>query len=272
MSDRRLIKMCIRDRFTTMFMSKRMRKLFLKQQELLGQLNGHAEETVTGYRTIVAFGKELTQEERFDKISDEFRTVAIKAQIFGGSMGPCMNFIGNFGFLLIAAVGGYLAWNGIISIGIIQAFLIYAKQFSRPINEIANQFAQIQTALAGAERVFSIMDEREEIDNGTIVPDIAGDISFENIDFSYKSGEPVLKGFTLDVRAGQKIALVGATGSGKTTVVNLLTRFYDADSGRILIDGVDIRDMTKDSLRSSIAIVLQDTVLFSDTIAANRCV
>lgn len=256
---------------TTMFMSKRMRKLFVNQQTLLGQLNGHAEETVTGYRTIVAFGKERIQEERFDEISDKFKTVAIKAQIFGGSMGPCMNFIGNIGFLLIAAVGGYLAWNGAISIGIIQAFLIYAKQFSRPINEIANQFAQIQTALAGAERVFAIMDEQEEIDDGTIEPDIAGDITFENVDFSYKSGEPVLKGFTLDVKAGQKIALVGATGSGKTTVVNLLTRFYDADGGRILIDGVDICGMTKDSLRKAIAIVLQDTVLFSDTIAANIC-
>lgn len=253
----------------TAFMSKYMRRLFLKQQVLLGSMNGHSEETITGYRTIVAFTKEQTQCEKFEGISDEYRTVAVKAQIIGGSMGPCMNFIGNVGFLLIAAAGGLLAWNGAISIGIIQAFLIYAKQFSRPINEIANQFAQIQTALAGAERVFSVMDEKAEVDEGNAAADFGGDIKFENINFSYKDGEPVLENFTLDVKAGQKIALVGATGSGKTTVVNLLTRFYDADSGRILIDGVDICDIKKDDLRKAIAIVLQDTVLFSDSVASN---
>lgn len=253
----------------TAFMSKYMRRLFLKQQVLLGSMNGHSEETITGYRTIVAFTKEQTQCEKFEGISDEYRTVAVKAQIIGGSMGPCMNFIGNVGFLLIAAAGGLLAWNGAISIGIIQAFLIYAKQFSRPINEIANQFAQIQTALAGAERVFSVMDEKAEVDEGNAAADFGGDIKFENINFSYKDGEPVLKNFTLDVKAGQKIALVGATGSGKTTVVNLLTRFYDAGSGRILIDGVDICDIKKDDLRKAIAIVLQDTVLFSDSVASN---
>lgn len=255
--------------FATSILSKLMRKLFVKQQVLLGQLNGQAEESVTGYRTIVAFNKGKKQEEKFEQISNSFCKVAIKAQILGGSMGPTMNFIGNCGFLIIAAAGGYLAWKGAISIGIIQAFIIYAKQFSRPINEIANQFAQIQTALAGAERVFAIMDEKSEIDEGSAEPIVSGNILFDNISFAYKEGEPVLKNFTLDVKAGQKIALVGATGSGKTTVVNLLTRFYDVDSGRILLDGIDIRDIKKDSLRNDIAIVLQDTVLFSDTIANN---
>jgi ATP-binding cassette subfamily B protein len=148
--------------------------------------------------------------------------------------------------------------------------VLYSKQFSRPINEIANQYSQIQTAVAGAERVFALMDADPEVDLGkTSVGDIKGDINFEHIVFSYKEGEPVLKDFTLDVKSGQKIALVGATGSGKTTVVNLLTRFYDIDSGSIKLDGVDIRDIPKDELRGNIAIVLQDTVLFSDSIASN---
>ena len=181
-----------------------------------------------------------------------------------------MNVIGNFGFLLIAGFGGWFALSGLITVGTIQAFIIYAKQFSRPISEIANQYAQIQTAIAGAERVFEIMDAALEIDEGrTELGDVKGDILFDHINFSYKEGEPVLKDFNLNVKAGQKIALVGATGSGKTTVVNLLTRFYDVDSGKISIDGVDIREIPKDTLRENIAIVLQDTVLFSDTIAAN---
>ncbi len=254
----------------TTFMSKFMRKFFTRQQVLLGQINGHAEETVTGYKTIVAFSEENRQIERFNSISEELKSCAIKANVIGGCMGPIMNVISNIGFLLIAGAGGYLALKGAISIGVIQAFLIYSKQFSRPINEIANQYAQIQTAVAGAERVFALMDAEPETDEGkTAAGDVRGDINFEHIVFSYKEGEPVLKDFTLDVKAGQKIALVGATGSGKTTVVNLLTRFYDVDSGRILLDGVDIRDIPKDELRGNIAIVLQDTVLFSDSIASN---
>lgn len=250
-------------------MSKRMRKFFSKQQKLMGELNGHIEESVTGYKTIAAFGKEEVKKSEFNKISDELTGCSIKAQILGGSMGPLMNVISNFGFLLVAAVGGYMAFEQMIAIGTIQAFLIYTKQFSRPVNEIANQFAQIQTAMAGAERIFAIMEQNDEVDEGTQNVDISGKVDFNSIDFSYVEGEPVLKKFDLHVKAGQKIALVGATGSGKTTVVNLLTRFYDVDSGNIEIDGIDIRDIPKDELRKSIAIVLQDTVLFSDTIAEN---
>ncbi len=254
----------------TTFMSKFMRRFFKEQQVLLGQINGHAEETVTGYRTIVAFSEEDRQIDTFNSISDNLKKCAIKANVVGGCMGPIMNLISNIGFLLIAGFGGYLALEGAISIGVIQAFLIYSKQFSRPINEIANQYAQIQTAVAGAERVFALMDAEKELDEGTTpAGDVRGDIEFDHIVFSYKEGEPVLRDFTLDVKAGQKIALVGATGSGKTTVVNLLTRFYDIDSGSIRLDGVDIREIPKDELRSNIAIVLQDTVLFSDSIEAN---
>lgn len=253
-------------------LSKFMRKYFVEQQKLLGQLNGHIEEAVTGYKTVMAYSKEQASVEEFSRIAAEYRKVGIKANIWGGVMGPCMNMIGNLGYLLVAAVGGYLAATSGLGIDAIQAVLQYSKQFTRPINEIANQYAQILTAIAGAERVFEIMEAGSETDEGKnpiSVDEIRGDIRFKDMYFSYKPGEPVLKGFDLDVRQGQKIAIVGATGSGKTTVVNLLTRFYDIDSGEISIDGININDIPKKTLRHAIAIVLQDTVLFSDTIAAN---
>ena len=262
-------------------LSKFMRKYFVEQQKTLGRLNGHIEEMVTGYQTVMAYSKEEDAIGDFETISAEYRKIGIKASIWGGIMGPCMNIIGNLGYLLVAAVGGWMATGGhqigtilipVIDIAVIQAVLQYSKQFTRPINEIANQYAQILTAIAGAERVFEIMETEPEIDEGKnpiTVDEIRGDITFDNMDFSYIKGEPVLKGFTLDVRQGQKIALVGATGSGKTTVVNLLTRFYEIDSGKITIDGIDIRDIPKKTLRDAIAIVLQDTVLFSDTISGN---
>lgn len=246
------------------------RKYFLGQQTLLGQLNGHVEEMVTGYKTVAAFRYEKEAVKEFDAIADKLKTTGIKAQIFGGVMGPLMNIINNLSFLLIVGVGAYLASREIITVGIIQAFVLYSNSFTRPINEIANQYNSIQTAIAGAERVFEIMDSPSEIDEGSkVLSNAKGDICFENIDFSYVEGEPVLKGFDLDVKAGQKIALVGRTGAGKTTVVNLLTRFYDVNGGAIKVDGDDIRELTKESLRRSIAIVLQDTVLFTGTIADN---
>lgn len=258
--------------FATMLMSKFMRKFFTHQQILLGEINGHVEETVTGYKTIAAFSKEKMQQDTFNKISDDLKKCSIKANICGGCMGPIMNVISNFGFLLMAGFGGWLAIEGVVTIGVIQAFILYSKQFSRPISELANQYAQIQTAIAGAERVFELMDAASELDEGKeniFVDDINGNIKFNDVVFSYNENEPVLKQFSLDIKAGQKIALVGATGSGKTTVVNLLTRFYDIDSGAILLDGIDIRDIPKGTLRDSIAIVLQDTVLFSDSISSN---
>lgn len=258
--------------FVSTQLSKFMRKYFVAQQTILGQLNGHIEEAVTGYKTVMAYSKEPDSIREFSRIAAEYRKVGIKANIWGGIMGPCMNMIGNLGYLLVASVGGYLALTGGLGIDAIQAVLQYSKQFTRPINEIANQYAQILTAIAGAERVFEIMETNPEPNDGKnpiTVDDIKGDIHFSNMYFSYNEGEPVLKGFDLDVKRGQKIALVGATGSGKTTVVNLLTRFYDIDSGEITIDGININDMPKQTLRHAIAIVLQDTVLFSDTIEAN---
>ncbi len=253
-------------------LSKLMRKFFPMQQAKLGQLNGQIEEAVSGYKTVKAFTHEKTICEEFNKTSDQLKKIGIKAQVLGGSMGPCMNCIGNIGFLLIAACGGWLAAEEIITIGTIQAFITYSKQFTRPINEIANQFAMLQSALAGAERVFEIMDSEPEDEGGNApfeIEDVKGDINFKDIEFSYTEGETVLKDFDLWVKSGQKIAIVGATGSGKTTVVNLLTRFYDVDSGVITLDGQDIRSIPKNKLRGSIGMVLQDTVIFSDTIAQN---
>lgn len=257
---------------STSKLSKVMRKYFVKQQRVLGSLNGHIEEIVTGFKTVMAYGREEKATEEFNEYSDELRRVGITANIFGGLMGPMMNAIGNIGFLLIAVTGGWLAMKGAITIGVIQAFIQYSKQFTRPLNELANQYSSIITAVAGAERVFEIMDapgERDESGESLDVSRVQGNLSFENVDFSYIPGEPVLRNFNLEVKAGQKIAIVGRTGSGKTTIVNLLTRFYDIDSGTIKLDGRDIKTVKKSDLRSAIAIVLQDTVLFSDTIGGN---
>ena len=251
-------------------MSAVMRKVYRKRSAILGQLNGHSEEMITGYKSIVAYNKQEDVIEEFFKTSDELRKVSIKAEILGGSMGPIMNCISNISFVIVAAFGGYFAYTGLITIGTVSAFIIYAKQFSRPINEIAQLYGTIQTAVAGAERVFALLDQPDEDNSGDVeLENITGKISFRNVDFSYVPGKQVLFDFDLEVEPGQKIALVGSTGSGKTTVVNLLMRFYPVDKGEILVDGVNIRDIKRDFLRDNIAIVLQDTVLFSNTIENN---
>lgn len=251
-------------------MSSMMRKIYRRRSELLGQLNGHSEEMITGYKSIVAYNKQEDVIAEFDKTSDELTKVAIKSEMLGGSMGPIMNCISNISFVIVAAFGGYFAYTGLITIGVVSAFIIYAKQFSRPINEIAQLYGTIQTAIAGAERVFALLDQPDEEDEGTVeLENITGKISFRNVNFSYVPDKQVLFDFDLEVEPGQKIALVGSTGSGKTTVVNLLMRFYPVDSGEILVDGVNIWDMKRDFLRDNVAIVLQDTVLFSNTIEKN---
>lgn len=258
-------------------LAKFMRKYFIKRQKLLGTLNGEVEEMVTSYKTVVAYGKEQKAVDEFTVTSGEFKKSSILARVWGSIMGPCMNFLGNLQYVLIAAFGGFFVLNPnslvpSLKLGDIHSMLQYSKKFTRPINEIANQYASILTALAGAERIFEIMDSADEIDEGTDevnICDIEGNIRFEGIHFAYEKDEPVLKGLDLWLKKGQKIAIVGATGSGKTTVVNLLTRFYEVDQGVITIDGKDITKIPKETLRRSIAIVLQDTVLFSDTIRAN---
>ena len=254
----------------TKFLSKAMKKFFKKRQVLLGNLNGTVEEMVTGYKSVVAYNRQENVIKDFNNVSDELTRVGIIAEILGGSMGPVMNVINNISFVIIAAFGGYFAINHIISIGVISAFIVYAKQFGRPIDELAQIYGQIQTAIAGAERVFAVMDEPLEDKSGDKNMDkLEGVIKFKDVNFSYTKDKQVLYDFNLQVKAGQKVALVGSTGSGKTTVVNLLMRFYDVDSGEILIDDVNIKDIDCATLRKNTAIVLQDTVLFADTIKNN---
>lgn len=254
----------------TKFLSKAMKKFFTKRQVLLGNLNGTVEEMVTGYKSVVAYNRQENVIKDFNNVSDELTRVGIIAEILGGSMGPVMNVINNISFVIIAAFGGYFAINHIISIGVISAFIVYAKQFGRPIDELAQIYGQIQTAIAGAERVFAVMDEPLEDKSGDKNMDkLEGVIKFKDVNFSYTKDKQVLYDFNLQVKAGQKVALVGSTGSGKTTVVNLLMRFYDVDSGEIFIDDVNIKDIDCATLRKNTAIVLQDTVLFADTIKNN---
>lgn len=261
----------------TKILTKHMKIYFKNQSHILGELNGHTEEMITGYKTVCAYNKGDDVIKEFNKISDNYTKTSILAQIWGGSMGPVMNFISNFGYVMVTAIGTWMAikepsYLPYVSVGTIGLFLTSSKQLTRPINEIANLYGQLLTATACAERVFEILESDNEIDNGKCHIDLntfKGNIEFKNVDFSYVEGTKVLKNFSLKVEPGQKIALVGATGSGKTTVVNLLMRFYDIDSGEILIDGVNINDIEKDELRKTIAIVLQDTVLFKDTILNN---
>ncbi|MEE0968459.1 MAG: ABC transporter ATP-binding protein [Clostridia bacterium] len=255
-------------------LAKFMRKYFVRQQQILGKLNGEVEEMVTSYKTVVAYGREDKAVDKFSAESEALRKNSISARVWGSVMGPLMNFLGNLQYVLIAASGGFMILRGTsgISIGDIQAMLQYSKKFTHPINQIANQYSAILTALAAAERIFEIMDSENEVDEGKTdfnTENMRGEIVFKNVDFSYVPGKPVLKDLNLTVKPGQKIAIVGATGSGKTTIVNLLTRFYEIDKGEILIDGVNITEIPKETLRKAIGIVLQDTVLFCDTIKTN---
>ena len=260
-------------------MGKAMRKYFKKQQAMLGEINSKVEENISGIRTLSSYAKEEDIIVDFTKSSNELKKIAIKAQIFGGAMGPVMNIIGNLGFIIIVASGAIFYNLGIggglfgpITIGMIILFTECSKQINRPINALAQIYAQIETSLAAAERIFAVMDQEVEVDEGTIElsPDFeVKKITFKNVYFSYVPGELVLKDFNIEVESGEKIALVGATGSGKTTVVNLLMRFYDIDSGEIYINDLNIKDIKKKSLRNLISIVLQDTVLFTNTIEYN---
>ena len=254
----------------TKILSGRVRKFSRRRQMLLGQLNGTVEEMVSGYRTVVAYNHQNITTDDFCSTADSLTKAGIKTDVFSGVMGPVMNCIGNIGFVIIAAFGGYFSVKGLISVGVISAFIVYAKQFSRPINEIAQIYGQLQTAIAGAERVFAVLDEEDEDKSGEeLAKEEKAAITFRNVRFSYDGENPVIKNFTLTVPTGKKVALVGATGSGKTTIVNLLMRFYETDSGEICINKQNIQDVARGSLRQNVAIVLQDTVLFSNTVQNN---
>ena len=253
----------------TAFLSRYMAKYYLLRQNLLGELSGKTEEYISNSQTIAAFQLEDDLDAQFIKTADDLTAACITADNISGSMGPCMNVLNNIGFLIVAVAGAWLAIKGQITVGIISAFIVYSKQFSRPITELSELIGQVQTAIAGAERIFAVLDQHVENSEGEAVTDIQGHVEFRHVNFSYLPGKQVITDFSLDVPAGSKIALVGATGSGKTTIINLLLRFYPIDSGEILLDGRDIRKLNLYDLRRTIGIVLQDTSLFTDTIRNN---
>lgn len=252
--------------------AKNTRVLFKEQQNALGRLNGHIEESISGLQVVKAFNHEGRIIDDFDKMNKELYAVGLKAQIISGYLMPLMNIISNIGFAVIAGVGGVLAVMNLITVGVIASFLSYSKQFSRPLNDVASTFNTLQTAIAGAERIFDVLDEQEEpADNAEVKQFVNpnGEVEFQNVTFAYRKDVNILKNISFKAAAGSTIALVGPTGAGKTTIVNLLNRFYDVTEGKILIDGNDIRDYSRESLRRCFGIVLQDTYLFSGTISEN---
>jgi ATP-binding cassette subfamily B protein len=258
--------------FLSQAIAKRTRKGFREQQEHLGQLNGIIEETVTGQRVVKAYVREQAVIDEFESVNVKLRRAATDARILAGTIGPLTNFVNNLGFAIIAGTGGWLAVKGLATVGTIASFVNYARRFSRPLNQIANLYNSIQSALAGAERVFEIIDQVPEVqDAPDAVPltTVRGDVRFDDVCFGYVEDVPVLKQVSLHASPGQTIALVGPTGAGKTTIVNLLTRFYEIDGGSIAIDDTDIRQVRKDDLRRMLGIVLQDTFLFTDTVMEN---
>lgn len=252
--------------------TKRTSVLFKDQQVQLGKLNGHVEETISGIEVVKAFNRENKAIEEFDAVNAKLCEVGLKAQIWSGFLMPLLAVINNIGFAAVAVVGGVLAVKGLITVGIIASFLSYSRQFVRPLNEIANIFNVLQSGVAGAERVFEVLDELEETadaPNAIPLENAKGHVVFENVSFGYRPDVPILKNISFESQEGSSTAFVGPTGAGKTTIVNLVTRFYDVTGGRILIDGRDIKEYTRDSLRKAFGIVLQDTYLFSGTIKEN---
>ena len=258
--------------FITRWVGQRTRTGFRQQQTTLGKLNGIIEETISGQRVVKAYHREPTVMAEFEVANRDLQRAASWAQIFAGLVGPMINVVNNLGLAIVAGLGGWMALQGLATVGTIASFINYSRQFSRPMNEIANLYNSIQSAIAGAERVFAIIDEESDMvdaPDALSLAQVRGDVIFDEVSFGYNRAEPVLKGVNLHAKPGQIVALVGPTGAGKTTIVNLLTRFYDIDQGRIWIDGQDIRHLKKDDLRRQLGIVLQDTYLFSGSVMDN---
>jgi ATP-binding cassette subfamily B multidrug efflux pump len=254
------------------FVGKRTREGFREYQMRIGQLNGKLEEMFSGQRVIVAFGQEASALTDFDTANEMVRQVGIHAQTYAMLVPPLMGILSNANIAILAGLGGWMTLQGWATVGTIAAFYNYSRKFAAPLRQLSNLYNQIQAALAGAERVFEIIDTEPELaDAPDAIPldDVAGEVTFDHVNFSYVPGVPVIKDMSLTAQPGQTIALVGPTGAGKTTMVNLLTRFYDIDGGTIAVDGRDIRKTKKDSLRRQLGIVLQDTFLFSDTVMEN---
>lgn len=274
---------------SSLFIAKRTRKYFTAQQSALGAMNGNIEETIEGMKIVKVFNHEKQAVSQFDELNEDYRKAATNASFYSGLMGPCGTGINNALYATITLMGGILVLSSSLSIGTFFTFLSYTKQFRQPIDQVMNQMNNIFSALAGAERVFEIMDMESETDSGTVtlleeksetgkkwywldgeskIP-VEGNVVFKNVDFSYVPEKQVLKNINLYANSGQKIAFVGSTGAGKTTITNLINRFYDIQDGVITYDGIDIKRIKKDDLRKSLAIVLQDTHMFTGTVMDN---
>jgi ATP-binding cassette subfamily B protein len=252
--------------------AKRSQKFFMKQQMALGAMNGHVAEMYGGHTIVTAFGREKKSVATFDRLNEDYYDGAWRAQFVTGIIWPTMMFVGNIGYVLVAVIGGLLVTRRSIAIGDVQAFIQYGRQFSMPITQLSGIANVIQLTIVSAERVFELLDETEETPdaaNASAMPSPRGAVQFDDVSFRYKEAVPLIDGMSLNITPGQMIAIVGPTGAGKTTLVNLLMRFYDVDSGAIRVDGVDIREVKRGSLRRTFGMVLQDTWLFSGTIREN---
>ena len=255
------------------FVMKRSQKYFRQQQAYLGEVNGQVEEVYAGQNIVKAFGQEDNVVAEFEKTNGMLYSSGWKSQFFSGMMMPIMQFVGNVGYVMVALLGGYMTIRGAIQVGEIQSFFQYIRNFTQPVQQIAQVTNMMQMSAASAERVFEFLEEEEEPVTGNVsegqVPAVTGNVTFDHVSFGYRPDQIIIKDFSAQVKPGQKIAIVGPTGAGKTTMVKLLMRFYDVNSGSIKIDGTDIRDFDRSALRSNFGMVLQDTWLFNGTIMEN---
>ncbi|MGL5822682.1 MAG: ABC transporter ATP-binding protein [Sarcina sp.] len=251
---------------------KKSQRHFITQQNELGKMNGHVEEMYSGHKVVKVFNREKAAIKEFEKINDRLYVAGWKAQFISGIIMPVMNFISNVSYVVVSVLGGIFVTKGYMTIGDIQAFIRYIRQFTQPMSQVANIMNILQSTAAAAERVFEIVDEKEEIvevENPIKLEDVAGHVQFENVQFGYTPEKTLIQNMNIDAKSGQTIAIVGPTGAGKTTIINLLMRFYDVNSGSIKVDGVDIKDMKREDLRSIFGMVLQDTWLFNGTVRDN---
>lgn len=256
----------------TKFIAKRTLKAFGDQQQYLGEVNSIVEESINGQLAIKLYSQEQNVIDKFTKSNNNLRDAGTRAQIYSGIMFPVMNFMNNFSYALIIAVGGVLAVMGMASVGMIASFTNYAKQYSRPLNQIAQLFNTIQSAIAGAERIFDMMDEKSEYDTDIYektIEHLVGHVELKNVYFGYEENKMILKDISFEANPGDTIAIVGPTGSGKTTIINLLNRFYDVNDGEVLLDSINVNNIEKDNLRDKVGVVLQDTYLFTGTVKDN---